>query len=788
MPKRVHFGGQVHVFPDSTTEDQIRTALGVKPPQAQQPAQPEAPGFFKRMAQSAGIPTSVEEMKEMGTRRSFGDVLLSHPAARMAQGYVSQLGDVATRAKESIVEGGQEYARTGNIGEAVIRGGGAALEAGVGAIPFIGQPLNNVSEDVSNKNYAGAAGGFLGVASQLALPAKLKSGRTVGSAASEALIKNPGQVLAKGAKTGTQAARSLVDPTMITADNAFIKATKPRNTIPNVREKVNSALPQIRRVADEAGIDLASVPDEALHGVAESLADVAAKQKWAEISSHLEANGVRAVSADPIAGAIQSRINVLSKLGRAENARPVKLMQSKIAEYRGQRISVSEMETRIQELNNKLSTKQGKLKVDEGLLRRDPRYAGDFAELDALRNMQDDLLSSLGESVRGAKKEFGSLKSVRKILEGNKNIAERASAEPLFSGLGRMAGAGNVAGGTWQMVTGKFGEGASNIARGSAQMAAGRKAALLNNRTFMLRQALIKTKPGAAPVMRPPFQPKGLLTSPTFTPPPADISGSVPFNPPAYNATSRAERLGLLLPENVPQAIPLGPSQMPMVKAPLGLPSGVQTGTKMLPPARAIELGPSGSTSSLPNHNAVDPTSFLNEQAGREWWKQSPKRKPQGAAVSGKPTAKMALSTPVSKTAKSAAVPYETGKPATIHYLHNTQKSPKMGARFGQDVEPTGRYINEREGNYYPKDDPRLETGTVRFENPLVVEFGGGYQEATNWKNVLSQQFGGKKGKALSDAIRKAGHDGIITIDRRGNSVYTSEIVDLTAVKKSPKK
>ena len=60
-----------------------------------------------------------------------------------------------------------------------------------------------------------------------------------------------------------------------------------------------------------------------------------------------------------------------------------------------------------------------------------------------------------------------------------------------------------------------------------------------------------------------------------------------------------------------------------------------------------------------------------------------------------------------------------------------------------------------------------------------MLDFGGGYGEKSNWKNVLSSMYGNKKGKKLSDAIRKAGHDGIVTVSKSGDMVYTSEIVDL---------
>jgi rifampin ADP-ribosylating transferase len=123
---------------------------------------------------------------------------------------------------------------------------------------------------------------------------------------------------------------------------------------------------------------------------------------------------------------------------------------------------------------------------------------------------------------------------------------------------------------------------------------------------------------------------------------------------------------------------------------------------------------------------------------------------------------------------------YEPPKPGpiTFDYAHNTEKSPDFGNRYGQDIEPHGRYITMREkGDSFDRDPKRYETGTVTFQNPLHIPFGGGYSDESNWKHQLSKQFDGKTGKDLSDAVREAGHDAIMTYDDYG----LSEIVDLKA-------
>lgn len=112
--------------------------------------------------------------------------------------------------------------------------------------------------------------------------------------------------------------------------------------------------------------------------------------------------------------------------------------------------------------------------------------------------------------------------------------------------------------------------------------------------------------------------------------------------------------------------------------------------------------------------------------------------------------------------------------PLTMEYARNTEKAPDMGEMYGQHIEPHGRYLTHRDphGNY----GDRFEFGTVAFQNPLHMEMGGTPTEATHWKHRLSEQYGGKRGRELSQAVRDAGHDAIMTHDEYG----PSEVVDLT--------
>jgi hypothetical protein len=159
------------------------------------------------------------------------------------------------------------------------------------------------------------------------------------------------------------------------------------------------------------------------------------------------------------------------------------------------------------------------------------------------------------------------------------------------------------------------------------------------------------------------------------------------------------------------------------------------------------------------------------------------KGKPKGKAA--EPVAAPVVTAPTPEptstpepTPAPAEPVFETGKPVTFPFIHNTERAPNMGARFGQDVEPAGQYIQyDSRGASHP--DERFAGGTITFRNPLVVPWGEGYQSPDSWKKVLSEKYGGKTGKALSDAIKADGYDGIVTMSKG----HASEMVNLAGQK-----
>jgi len=122
---------------------------------------------------------------------------------------------------------------------------------------------------------------------------------------------------------------------------------------------------------------------------------------------------------------------------------------------------------------------------------------------------------------------------------------------------------------------------------------------------------------------------------------------------------------------------------------------------------------------------------------------------------------------------------FETGKPVTFNFVHNTESAtkifgkPKKDSPYDRGFEPSGRYVAQVEDPKKLQLTDKMISGELTFVSPLVVE-------GKDWKKNLSVAFGKKRGKHLSKAVIAAGYDGIVTIQDGKSGKYVSEILDLT--------
>ena len=111
-----------------------------------------------------------------------------------------------------------------------------------------------------------------------------------------------------------------------------------------------------------------------------------------------------------------------------------------------------------------------------------------------------------------------------------------------------------------------------------------------------------------------------------------------------------------------------------------------------------------------------------------------------------------------------------------IAYMKNKSKTDYYGYRYGQSIEPAGEYMimdelyEERPDKYML---PNYEYGFIKFYKPLILDFMNTTDKG--WEKTLSDKYNGLTGKRLSNAIKKDGYDGIVTVSNYG----IEEIVNL---------
>ena len=119
-----------------------------------------------------------------------------------------------------------------------------------------------------------------------------------------------------------------------------------------------------------------------------------------------------------------------------------------------------------------------------------------------------------------------------------------------------------------------------------------------------------------------------------------------------------------------------------------------------------------------------------------------------------------------------------------LFYKRNTDMAPDVGERFQQHIEPAGTYVLH-DTDIRSELPPGWVRGEASVKYPLLIPLNskGANTESIydqfSWKRVLSDQYGGLTGEALTSAIRADGFDAIITvnIDNKGVPFETREIV-----------
>lgn len=125
---------------------------------------PPAPGFLTRLAQSVGVPTSLDEAGAMAP--STAEMLLGPAAtgAKAVYGLGKNIVDASLAGSRELAESADNISRgqpvLPNLGKAAFAATKAGLEGPLSVVG--GKGVQKFGEDIADKNYLGAAGGAVG--------------------------------------------------------------------------------------------------------------------------------------------------------------------------------------------------------------------------------------------------------------------------------------------------------------------------------------------------------------------------------------------------------------------------------------------------------------------------------------------------------------------------------------------------------------------------------------------------------------------------------------------------
>jgi hypothetical protein len=343
------------------------------------------------------------------------------------------------------------------------------------------------------------------------------------------------------------ATKTALNPESIPALSAATRAFRPRNSKANWKQEVNSALPDMRRAADNLGVDVNTMSlNDALNATQH-----AKKEVWNEYRSNFaDPNAAEKVSTSPVADAIRATI---SDRQAEQNPGFVEKINQIADTYQNRHLTVSQIEDRVRELNDETAAIEARYLVNKRVAKRDPANAPVFAERDVLKNLMLAKINELsGPGAAELRKRYGALISVEDSISRRIPVNERQAPVGLGKLLARAYAYGKIGGGILSANPGMVAEGL--IARKLEK-----NAEKLNSADFLTQQAFKKTQPTApprAPVERVDGE---YVTEPQLAPGPAQPAALPPGQ---YEAQPSALEPILRVQRRLQNKPVVGPSRM----------------------------------------------------------------------------------------------------------------------------------------------------------------------------------------------------------------------------------
>ncbi len=367
------------------------------------------------------------------------------------------------------------------------------------------------------------------------------------NAVQKGIIPTAAEAVSSKIPSGVKATIASAVPSLVDGppDSLLTRAIKPGKNNINWNTDVQKAIPLMKSAEQQIGHPVQGL-DDALEA-----ANIAKKNIWQQYQARLGSAGQMgaAIDGNQIADAM---VNSVDKRTALQNPGLVAKVKAVADTYR-KPMSLDQAEDFLQSANKDLNSYYAKNKVGQRVAQNDPEISSTVAEAGALRNALYEKLDEVsGPGAAQLKQAYGSLTNVEKELYGRQLVAARQNPESLSEQLSTVRGAGKIAKGVLTASPGDVLEGAQNIAVSRALKAR-------NSSDAMISRAFQKAQPATPFPM--PASPRfaGLLQRGPIQMG-APESASSPSAPPPFSNTTRAQRLGLLLPDKTG-----GPIELPYV-------------------------------------------------------------------------------------------------------------------------------------------------------------------------------------------------------------------------------
>jgi hypothetical protein len=460
--------------------------------------------------------------------------------------------------KQSVMGVVQPMANTAQDAINSFKGGdyaGGSAQAVESMIPVFGAQANKAGKELSSGDVASGVGTMASMSIQGALASPevmdslVNAGKTAGGVVADAASTALQKVAPTAAKTGSIITKpftsigqkfGIVDPP---PEDLITRAIKPGNKNQGWSDAVQNALPNIKAAETDLGHPIQGL-DDAIDAL-----NIAKKNVWQQYAQKLDPAKTMGATIDgnSIADAMMNSID--ARKAAQDPALYDKI--SSVADTYRRPLDLGEAEDYLQSVNRELTSYYAKNKVGRRAAMDDPGMSYTVAEGDALRSSLYDKLDEVsGPGAADIKQQYGALSNIEAEMLNRRNVAARQQPNSLSEQLSTARGYGKIIKGVLTLDPG-------DIAEGVASKAASNWLKERNSTDSMITRAFSNVSPAKAPTIAPEAPIAGLLPKgPTITPAPADVSGSTPYDAPAYDATTRAQRKGLLLPEQTATPLP----------------------------------------------------------------------------------------------------------------------------------------------------------------------------------------------------------------------------------------